>query len=60
MSKEWIKKNCPTVPTILVERDSFIMDVTDNFEDQIASNEDLKTDLKYGIPELNEDNIRHF
>ncbi len=43
VAREWVKLNCPKIPVIFVERDSFIMDVTQNFDAGIAANKEQPT-----------------
>lgn len=59
-TKEWVRSNCRDVPIIFIERDSNLMDVPSNFLSLLQSNQSKDTDLYFGIPELDEDNLRFF
>lgn len=59
-TREWLKVNCQDIPTIFVERESYIMDVPENFNILLLNNKGKKTGLNYGVPEMDEDNLRYF
>ena len=49
-TKEWLRSNCPDIPTILIERESHIMDAPMNFTTQLQNNKNKSTGLTYGVP----------
>jgi hypothetical protein len=59
-TRDWINKYCSGIPFVFVERNSHIMDHSENFSSMIARNAGKATGLNYGVPEMDEDNLRYF
>jgi hypothetical protein len=45
---------------VFVERESYIMDLSDNFSSMISRNIGKTTEVNYGVPEMDDDNLRYF
>jgi hypothetical protein len=59
-TRDWINRHCSGIPFVFVERDSYVMDLSDNFSSMIARNVGKATELNYGVPQMDDDNLRHF
>jgi hypothetical protein len=59
-TRDWVTKHCSGIPFVFVERDSHVMDLSENFSLMITRNVGKTTGLNYGVPEIDDDNLRYF
>jgi hypothetical protein len=59
-TRDWVCRHCSGIPFVFVERDSYVMDLPDSFSSMIARNDGKTTGLNYGVPQTDNDNLRHF